>query len=107
MKFIFFIFLFPSVIFSQSINWEWARQGIGGGYEEGIATAVDANGNVCIAGMFQADSARFGNTVLYSPAYYQTFLARYTRSGDLLWAKNAISSNDGFSFNKLQWQHCP
>ena len=99
MKFLFLIFLFPSVTFCQSINWEWARQGSGGGYEEGIATAVDANGNVCIAGMFQADSARFGNTVLYSPAYYQTFVARYSRSGDLLWAKNAISSNDGFSFN--------
>ena len=73
----------------QTINWQWARDSRGGNDQEGYASAVDKNGNIYITGYFTADTVRFGNTTLFTPGFGNLFLAKYSATGNLLWAKTS------------------
>jgi VCBS repeat protein/beta-propeller repeat-containing protein len=67
----------------------WAKQADGGGIGRGIA--VDGAGNSYVTGQFSG-STIFGpgeahGTTLVSSGFIDTFVAKYTPSGDLIWAK--------------------
>lgn len=52
------------------------------------STAVDAAGNIYVAGQFQG-SVAFGSTTFVSDGYEDVFVAKYNSTGVLQWAKRA------------------
>src|SRR4030042_2516727 len=69
--------------------------GIGNtGNDSGKIISIDGNGNILVGGQF-AGTVDFGGTVMTSTSSADTFLAKYTSAGELLWCKrfgNASSS---------------
>jgi len=70
----------------------WARQGGGTANDEAKCVAVDAEGNVYMAGYFWG-TAVFGTTSLVGVAGQDLFLAKYDRLGHLLWVRQAGSGS--------------
>lgn len=68
----------------------WARSAGYSAINNGNAVAVDAAGNVYIAGEIWG-TTRFGATELDSHFDHDTFLAKYNASGDLQWARQLNS----------------
>lgn len=68
----------------------WARQLAGVLDDEAKCTAVDAEGNVYVAGYFRGTTV-VGATSLVSVGGQDIFLAKYDRLGQLLWARQAGS----------------
>src|SRR5688572_21766921 len=66
----------------------WARKAGSGESEQGRAIAADANGNIYVAGYF-SETTSFGTTNLVSSGTEDVFVAKYTPSGALLWARRA------------------
>jgi len=83
-------------------NFVWARNMGGALSDNGKSVAVDASGNVYIAGGFQ-DIADFdpgpGTSNLTSAGNYDIFVLKMNASGNLVWAKNlgGTSSESGSS----------
>lgn len=67
--------------------WQWATTPTAGS-SNGNSTAVDAAGNVYVAGSFTG-TATFGATTLTSAGSADVFVARLTPSGGYQWAKRA------------------
>jgi hypothetical protein len=91
MKAIFFLLLltFSLQAFAQAPGWLWAHgaTSVNGG---SIATCVgtDTKGNAAIAGSFGEDVTFASTTLIKSPGNTTDFyVALYTRTGSLLWAK--------------------
>lgn len=90
MKIYFLGFLLTFVLpaFSQAPNWTWARAGGGFDYDQASATVVDTAGNSYVTGGGASATLTFGNvTLLNNNSIF--FLAKYSPSGNLLWAKLA------------------
>ncbi len=68
----------------------WAQQGGGTDNDEAKCVAVDAEGNVYVAGYFRG-TAGFGTTSLVGAGGQDIFLAKYDRLGHLLWVRQAGS----------------
>lgn len=64
----------------------WAIRAGGADYDEGFSVTTDNNNNIIVTGSFSGD-AFFGSTVLTSSGSTDVFIAKYTSSGVLLWAK--------------------
>lgn len=64
----------------------WSATAQGEDIGEGIA--VDNNGNIYVCGTFSG-VATFGNVSFTSKGGYDIFIAKYNKSGTLLWAKSA------------------
>ncbi len=70
----------------------WAKSAGGTDEDEATSVAVDASGNVYVAGWFWSATITFGSTTLTNagPTYYgDIFLAKYDAAGNALWAKSA------------------
>lgn len=69
----------------------------GGGTSNDVAKkiATDANGNIYIFGEFEG-TVNFGGSVKTSVGYEDVFLCKYSKNGDLIWAKVA-----GGQFNEV------
>ncbi len=78
-------------------NWLWAVSagGSSNDYSEGIA--VDAGGNIYIAGSFR-ETVTFGSTTL-SAAYNDVFVAKMDPSGNWLWATSAGGSLSDYALD--------
>jgi hypothetical protein len=76
----------------------WATSVGGGSIVRGNGLSLDATGNVCVTGGFNASSLNFGGITLSNPAStnqtptYNIFAAKYTSGGSLLWALSAGGS---------------
>ncbi len=82
------IILFSSAI-SSAQTFQWAKSIKSEGFDEGYDLAVDPDGYTYIAGMMEYDTD-FGNGVILSSAgIHDIFLAKYTPTGRLVWAKRA------------------
>ncbi len=64
----------------------WVRQAGGVDQDTGRDLAVDAAGNVYLAGGF-AGTATFGDVTLVSAGSSDAFLAKYTPGGEVVWAR--------------------
>lgn len=78
-------------------NFLWARQAGGSGYDEGHGVAIDNSGNVYVGGSFQ-NTASFGVTNLISSGSNDVFIAKYSPSGDLVWARKAGGSGNDAAY---------
>lgn len=83
--------------YSASGNLEWVRNA--GGPREDYATGIciDANGFIYITGYF-LDSIFFESVKLVSADFNDIFIAKYTPSGDLVWAKRAGGRGEDRSY---------
>ncbi len=71
----------------------WAKMAGGSNADEGESIVTDGSGNVMVTGSF-IEPATFGageanEIVLTGYGFYDMFIAKYGRSGDLVWAKEA------------------
>ncbi|MEI6694669.1 MAG: gliding motility-associated C-terminal domain-containing protein [Bacteroidota bacterium] len=77
--------------FAQLPYWIWAKGAEGNSYSTDICT--DHSGNVLITGIL-LDSLTLGSTTLYSMGQNDIFIAKYSSSGNLIWAKSTGSSSN-------------
>jgi chitodextrinase len=64
----------------------WVKTFGNSGADEGTSVACDSSGNIIIGGAFSG-SVDFGGTTLASAGGKDIFIAKYSSSGTLLWAK--------------------
>jgi hypothetical protein len=78
---------------AQSLEYSWARQAGGEDTDMGNAITTDPDGNVIVVGTFISDTMTIGSTVLVNSDTLSTamFVAKYSPTGDLLWARNPIT----------------
>lgn len=75
----------------------WSVSTGGPAHDDGLCVAVDANGNVVVAGYFKGATLTFGSTVLTSSSpsisLTEMFVAKFDAEGQLKWAKSAGGNN--------------
>jgi hypothetical protein len=67
----------------------WAKSIGGPSDDEATAAAVDASGNLYVAGWFRSTTLTFGSYTLTSAGNEDMFLAKYDANGNVLWAASA------------------
>lgn len=70
-------------------NLLWANSAGGSAADAGHGVTTDANGNVYFVGNFQSSELSIGDTVLYNSGGSDIFIAKYSTTGDFIWAKHA------------------
>ena len=82
--------------FANAQNFRWAKQIGGNDTDAGSAIANDPSGNIYIAGTF-GSTADFdpgaGVSNLISVEYSDAFVAKYDRSGNLIWVRQMGATN--------------
>src|SRR5438477_6690604 len=72
-------------------QFSWARRAGGGGEDTALATAVDSDANVIVAGLFNGNIS-IGNSNFVSGGVEDIFVAKYDSAGNFLWARQAGGS---------------
>ncbi len=80
--------------YSASGQLLWAVQGGGTGIDDSGGISIDASDNIYVTGDFQG-AATFGDTSLVATGFPEVFVAKYTPSGQLIWALNAGGAGGG------------
>lgn len=87
-RLILFFILLASVT-TNAQSFQWAKSIQSDGFDEGYDLATDPAGNTYVAGMIEFDTD-FGNgVILTSAGIHDIFLAKYSPTGRLVWAKRA------------------
>jgi len=88
---------------AQAQNLQWVNPISGAGDDRAYATASDADGNVYVAGVFSVltdfDPGP-GTARLTATGSYDAFIAKYTSSGDYVWAHalgGTVGGNDAYA----------
>jgi hypothetical protein len=79
--------------YAQSLEYTWAKNAGGEDSDMGTAIATDPDGNIIVVGTFISDTMFFGGTALPNSDSLANamFVAKYSPSGELLWARNPIT----------------
>jgi hypothetical protein len=87
------------VKYNSSGNVIWAKTAGGTSSDQSTNIAVDKFGNAFVTGSFCSPTMNFGTTTITNsnPPYRETFVAKYDPSGNVLWVKNSIGSNDEYA----------
>ncbi len=75
----------------------WAKSAGGSSKDYASAVAVDASGNVLLAGYYSSATVSFGNNILMNAGYLDIFLTKYDSTGNVLWAKSEGGTNDDYA----------
>ncbi|MES2764753.1 MAG: SBBP repeat-containing protein [Bacteroidota bacterium] len=75
--------------FAQAQEWEWAKSAGGQGNDYSYGTTTDNDGNLYITGRMTSPSATFGTFVLNGKGAEDVFIAKYDKSGNVIWARSA------------------
>jgi hypothetical protein len=95
------ILIFLSFVsFSQAPDWEWAQSAGGVSYDRGNALTFCTDGSILVTGYFQG-TATFDTITLTSALGIDAFIAKYSTSGSVLWAKSAASSATSIEPEKI------
>jgi hypothetical protein len=87
--FTFFLLAFVSSLNAQAPAWLWAKSAGGTNSDWPYSVAVDALGDVYMAGSFNSPTVTFGSITLTNTGSTDLFLAKYDANGNVLWAKSA------------------
>ncbi|MBC7696668.1 MAG: SBBP repeat-containing protein [Burkholderiales bacterium] len=78
--------------FSSAGNYIWAKQAGGYGADQGNAITTDPNGNIYLTGYTRSSTPCMFDTISLTPStgsgYKENFIAKYSSSGEAIWAKN-------------------
>jgi len=89
----------------QNPEWIWAKSARGVGSDYGRNVALDAAGNVYVAGTFSSPIITF-NTISLTKISFGSdiFVVKYDNSGNILWAKNAgvPETNHNMSYCRVE-----
>lgn len=77
------------VKYDSSGNVLWAKSAGGSGYDAGYSICTDILDNIYITGVFNSPSIVFGTYTLTASGSDNVFIAKYSSSGNVLWAKTA------------------
>ncbi|HEY9046442.1 MAG TPA: SBBP repeat-containing protein [Ohtaekwangia sp.] len=77
-------------------NVVWVKQGAGTSTDMAYSIARDAQNNIYITGMFH-ESITFDNVKLTAVGLTDTFIAKYTSAGELVWVKRDGGGADGLN----------
>lgn len=83
--------------YDASGNPQWAKNtsNSGGGFNEGKSITTDAAGNILVAGTYYLPSIAFGTNTLTGSGAVNLFVVKYDNSGNVIWAKSAVSAGSG------------
>jgi hypothetical protein len=77
----------------------WARQVNGAGNDYAYGLAVEPGGNVYLAGNFFSQVLTFGKGIaLTNNGFNDAFVAKYSPSGEPLWARKAGGTSDDYGY---------
>lgn len=80
--------------YDSSGNMLWAKSSAAGNNTDiGQSISTDTRGNVYITGYFASPTITFSSTTLTNKGNMDIFIAKYDRSGNMLWAKSAGGPN--------------
>jgi hypothetical protein len=79
--------------YDSSGNVLWVKSFGGSLYDYVYAIAIDASGNIYIAGNFQSPTITFGTTTLTNVSGHDVFLVKLNSSGTVIWARSAQGSS--------------
>lgn len=74
----------------------WVQTAGGSEIDRGYGVAVDSQGSIYVTGHFQSEKFSIGKTVLKNQGDYDYFIAKYSSTGELIWAKNA--GGEGYDY---------
>lgn len=80
---------------SHAQGWEWGRSAGGTQYDIGRGIAVDELGNSYVIGFFNG-SITLGQSTFTSAGGFDVFIASYSPTGEVRWAKHGGGSHDDF-----------
>jgi hypothetical protein len=80
-------------------NVQWAISAGGSSEDEAQSVAVDALGNVFIAGDFRSSSITFGSYTLTNSGLNDMFIVKYDANGNVIWAKSAGGTGFEYAFS--------
>ncbi|MFA5782131.1 MAG: SBBP repeat-containing protein, partial [Bacteroidales bacterium] len=83
--------------YDTSGNVLWAKSAGGIFNDEACSVAVDASGNIYVAGLFSSPTLTFDSTTLTNVGNNDILLVKYDTSGNVLWAKSAGGSSSDFA----------
>jgi len=89
-----FLCFLSKISFGQAPDWLWAKSAAGTNDDAAYSIAVDASGNIYVAGDFRSPTLTFGSYTLTNAGWYDIFLAKYDTNGNVLWAKSAGGTGD-------------
>ncbi|TSA49333.1 MAG: hypothetical protein D4R43_04035, partial [Sphingobacteriales bacterium] len=84
---------------AQAPYWNWATTAGGNNSDRANAITYSNDGNILVAGYFQ-DTAQFGVSTIATVAD-GLFLAKYSKNGELIWAKKIASADNGVEAQKI------
>jgi hypothetical protein len=73
-------------------QWQWATRGGGYDHDNVSSLALDASGNVYVAGSFQGYTTSFGSTMLNNAGEVDGFVAKLNNAGQWQWATRVAGS---------------
>ncbi len=102
---LFILVLVFGVSLCEGQSWVWAKQGIlrtTNDGSEGWSVATDLAGNAFLTGEYSGDTLSFGaDTLIYLFGGFQTYLVKYSPTGNVLWARQSTPSSYsvGYSYS--------
>jgi hypothetical protein len=75
----------PLLVFSETPEWQWAKQAGGNNFNSGKDIVTDEYGNFYVTGFFQG-TATFGEHTITTEGGFDMFVVKYDSEGEALWA---------------------
>jgi len=79
-------------------NFIWVQTAGGTDEETASHLTVDSQNNIYVSGAFSGPTLQIGNNELLNNGYWNTYLAKYDETGEVLWAR-------GFGSDELNFPH--
>jgi hypothetical protein len=83
--------------YDSSGNLLWADNAAGADLDQSKGVATDLNNDVFVTGYFSSTTISFGSIILTGTGNSDLFVAKYSSSGNVIWAESAIGSGTDFA----------